>query len=255
LTLNEKQLNKENIMISKIQTVSEKAATPLKGAYRLGFWSAILTAVLAAAAFATGITTPARSGPFCTNACIPYPYTNVVAFIPGDYTWLYPGLLLALIFVVLMGCIHSYAPDDRKIFAQIGLSFALVYAVVILADYFVQFTVVIPSLSNGETSGLALLTQYNPHGIFIALEGIGYFIMSSAFLAAAAVFSRGKLGNAIRWIFYVDFFLAMGSFILLAWLKFDIVAFEVAILTINWIVLIVSGILLSVLFKRVARLS
>jgi hypothetical protein len=27
---------------------------------------------------------------------------------------------------------------------------------------------------NGETDGLSILTQYNPHGIFIALEEIGY---------------------------------------------------------------------------------
>jgi len=241
------------MMNAKIKTVTESATSPLKGAYRLGFWSAILTAVLAAAAFASGITTPARSGPFCASACIPYPYTNVAAFIPGDYLWLYPGFLLALIFVVLLGCIHSYASNDKKIFGQIGLSFALVYAVVIASDYFVQFTVVIPSLSSGETAGLALLTQYNPHGIFIALEGIGYLMMSIAFLAAAAVFSSGKFDNAIRWLFYMDFFLAIGSLVALSWLKFDIVAFEVAILTINWIVLIVSGILLSVLFKRAER--
>ena len=242
-------------MITKTKTVSEIAASPWKGAYRLGFWSAILIAVLVAAAFAVGIITPPRSGPFCSSSCLPYPYTNVVAFIPGDYLWLYPGILLALIFVVLMACIHSYASNDRKVFSQIGLSFALVYAFVILSDYFVQFTVVIPSLSSGETAGLSLFTQYNPHGIFIALEGIGYFMMSSAFLAAATVFSRGKLEKSIRWLFFTDFFLAIGFFIALEWLKFDIVAFEVAILTINWIMLIVSGILLSVLFKRAERLS
>jgi len=216
----------------------------------MGFWSAVLTTVLAAAAFVVGISTPARSGPFCSSSCIPYPYTNVASFVPGDYLWLYPGILLALIFVVLMACIHSHASNDRKVFSQIGLSFALVYAVVILSDYFVQFTVIIPSLSSGETAGLALFTQYNPHGIFIALEGIGYLMMSAAFLANAVVFSEGKLEHAIRWIFLIDFILAAGSLAGLSWLKYDIVAFEVAILTINWIVLIVSGILLSVLFRR-----
>jgi len=237
-------------MTSEIMAHIEKTNSARKGAYRLGFWSAILTAVLAAAAFAAGITTPARSGPFCTNMCIAYPYINVAAFIPGDYFWLYPGILLALIFVVLMSCIHSHASDDKKVFSQIGLSFALAYAVVIISDYFVQFTVVIPSLSSGETAGLALFTQYNPHGIFIALEGIGYLMMSVAFLTNAVVFSEGSLEHVIRWIFFIDFILAAGCLAGLTWLKYDIVAFEVAILTINWIVLIVSGILLSVLFKR-----
>ena len=235
-------------MNSEVKIISSS-----RGSYRLGFWSAVLTAVLAVAAFAVGIATPARSGPFCTGPCITYPYTDVVSFIPGDYLWLVPGFLLALIFVVLMACVHSCASEDRKIFGQLGLSFALIYAVVITTDYFLQFTVVIPSLQTGETAGLSLLTQYNPHGIFIALEGLGYLMMSAAFLAAAPVFSVGRLGRAIRALFIASFVLALGFLFGLSWLKYDFVAFEVAILTINWITLIVSGVLLGLLFKRAER--
>jgi hypothetical protein len=224
-----------------------------KGIYRLGFWSAVLTTILAAAAFAIGIATPARSGPFCASSCIAYPYTDVAGFIPGDYWWLGPGILLALIFVVLMGCIHNYAAKDRKLFSQIGLSFALLYAAVMTTNYFTQFSVVIPSLLAGETSGLSLFTQYNPHGMFIALEGLGYFMMSIAFLASAAVFSAGRLERGIKGLFISNFVLALGSFVGLSWLKRDMVAFEVAILTLNWITLIVSGVLLSLLFRQAER--
>jgi hypothetical protein len=223
---------------------------------RVGFWSAILTAVIAAAFFLAGILTPPRSGPFAPAAsAIPYPYTNVAAFIPGDYLWLYPGILLAPIFIVLMVCIHYYAPDDRKIFSQIGLSFAVIYAAVIITDYFIQFTIVVPSILSGETAGLSLFTQYNPHGIFIALEGLGYLMMSVAFLFTAAVFAGGRIERAIRWIFAASFILAVVSFAALSLLSYDIVAFEVTILTINWTVLIVSGALLSVRFRRAARAS
>jgi hypothetical protein len=231
-------------------TLETKSISPRKEAYRLGFWSAVLTAVLAAVAFAVGIATPARSGPFCTVSCVTYPYTDVTSFIPGDYVWLVPGFLLALLFVILMACIHSYAPDDRKIFGQIGLSFALIYAAVITTDYFLQFTVVIPSLLIGETTGLSLFTEYNPHGIFIALEGLGYLMLSAALLPAAAVFSGGRLERAVQGLFIASFILALGFLLGLSWLKYDIVAFEVAILTINWLTLIVSGVLLSILFKR-----
>ena len=160
---------------------------------------------------------------------------------------------MALIFVVLMVCIHYYASNDKKIFSQIGLSFALVYATVVLIDYFIQFTMVIPSILSGETAGLSLFTQYNPHGIFIALEGLGYFMMSVAFLFAAAVFAGGRLERAIRWLFVASFILAIVSFTVFSLLRYDIVAFEVTILTINWTVLIVSGILLSVLFRRAGQ--
>jgi hypothetical protein len=218
---------------------------------RLGFWSAALTAALAAAHFIVGILTPARAGPFARpEAIIPYPYTDVVSFIPMDYVWIYPGFLLALSFVVLMACIHAYAPAERKIFSQIGLTFAAIYAAVIATDYFIQFTTVQPSLLAGETAGLSLITQYNPHGIFIALEGIGYMMMSVAFLFAAPVFTGGKIERAIRWLFVSGFVLGVLSFIVLSLAKYDVVAYEVTILSIDWIVLIVNGILLSILFKR-----
>src|ERR1035437_1835957 len=63
-------------------------------ATRLGFWAAILTAVVVAVFAAVAIATPARSGPFCTNACVTYPYVAVAQLIPGDYIWLVPGILL-----------------------------------------------------------------------------------------------------------------------------------------------------------------
>lgn len=238
-------------MRNKITSTDETDSNLNQVVSQLGFYSSVLTAIITAVFFIAGILTPARSGPFApvTNS-ISYPYTNVAAFIPNDYLWIYPGILLALIFVVLMVCIHFYASNDKKIFSQIGLSFALVYATVVLIDYFIQFTVVIPSILSGEIAGLSLFTQYNPHGIFIALEGLGYFMMSIAFLFTAAVFVGGRLELAIRWLFVASFILAIVSFAILSLLRYDIVAFEVTILTINWTVLIVSGILLSVLFRR-----
>ena len=77
--------------------------------------------------------------------------------------------------------------------------------------------------------------------------------MSVALLFAAAVFAGGRLERAIRWLFIASFVLAIGSYVGLSLLRYDIVAFEVTILTINWAVLIVSGALLSVLFKRAGQ--
>lgn len=146
-----------------------------------------------------GVATPARSGPFCaTWGCVPAPYTDVAQFIPGDYWWLIPGIALAPIFVVLMAAIHATASEPTRISSRIGLAFAVAYAVVIGVDYFGQFAVVIPSLQNGETEGLSLFTQYNPHGLFIAGEALGYLLMSLALLFAAPVFGGGRIERAIR---------------------------------------------------------
>jgi hypothetical protein len=207
---------------------------------RLGFWSALLTAVFAAAFFAIGIVTPVRD--------VPYPY--VASFVPIDYLWMYPAFLLAPTFVVLAACIHAYAAEDKKVFGRICVSFAVVYAAVIMIDYFVQWTVIAPSIVAGQTANLALFTEYNPHGIFVALESFSYLAMQGALLFAAAVFTGGRLERSLRWLFVISFVAAVGSFASLALLGYEIVTFEVTIITISCVVLIVSGALLSVLFRR-----
>ncbi len=104
-----------------------------------------------------------------------------------------------------MACIHYYASNEKKVFSLIGLSFALIYATVITADYFIQWTVVLPRILSGETGNLSLFTQYNHHGLFVALESLGYLMMNLALLFAVAVFSGGRLERAIRWLIHNNF--------------------------------------------------
>lgn len=75
-----------------------------------------------------------------------------------------------------------------------------------------QFTVVVPSLRGGETEGLTLFMQYDPHGLFIALEALGYLMMSVAFLFAAPVFARGRVERTIRGLLVLSFVLALAAF-------------------------------------------
>ena len=239
----------------------EAASPATQGAGRLGFWASILTAVAAAAALGIAITTaPARSGPNCmvelVGSCVTYPYTDVAAFVPIEYIWMVPALLMALFFVVLVVCIHQYTATDKKVFSQIALSFALISATAHAINYFIQLAVVQPSLLKGELEGLSLFSQYNPHGIFIALEDVGYLMMGVAFLFVAIAFGRrDRLERVIRILFIVSSILAVGSLILLALLYgIDLeYRYEVVAILIDWITLIVSGALLSVFFKRAGR--
>lgn len=203
-----------------------------------------------------GIATPPRSGPFCVDSCIAYPYTDAAAFVPRDYLWMYPALFAGLAFLLLMLCIHHIAADDKKIFSRIGLSFALIATTVLSVDYYIQLAVMQPALLKGEIEGLSPFSQYNPHGIFIALEGFGYLMMSISFFFFAMTFdSRRRIERAIRWLFISSFALAAGSLIVLSLLygKDLDYRFEVAIILINWPVLIASGVLLSAFFKRSGR--
>src|SRR5512135_949508 len=89
---------------------AEAPAAIRKRASRLGEWAAVLTIICTVVFSVIAIATPARSGPFCaTWGCVAYPYTAVAQFIPGDYFWLIPGILLAPLFVVLFACIHAFA--------------------------------------------------------------------------------------------------------------------------------------------------
>jgi len=224
----------------------------------LGFYSAILATVMTVVTFTIAFLTPPLSGPGCTGSCFTYPYTDIASRFPRDYWWMYPAILLTFVYFVLIVCIHYHAPQEKKIFSHIGLSFALVSAAVLIIDYFVQVSVIPPSLANGETDGIALITQFNPHGIFIALEEIGYLFMSAAFLFLAPVFSGpNRIDRAIRWIFILSFILTIISLVISS-IYYGInreYLFEIVAISINWTALIISGILLSVVFKRVMRKS
>jgi hypothetical protein len=250
---------KGRLMIAQTSTVtgSEPAASatvPL----RVGFYAAVLTAVLTLVTFAFAITAMPNSGAGCPGDCFVYPYLDTLSQYPQDYWWMFPAIVLILVYMVLMTSLHFYAAAEQKIFSQLGLSFALIAAIVLLIDYFVQVSIIPVSLLNGETEGITLLTQYNPHGLFIVLEELGYLMMSLSFLCMAPVFARRtRLESAIAWIFIAGFVLAIGALLLFS-LTFGLERqdrFEIAVISIDWLVLIINGVLLSILFHHQMRID
>ena len=225
---------------------------------RLGFWVSLLTGLSAAAALLIATTTaPSRSGPFCmediVGSCVVYPFTDVAEFVPIEYIWMYPALLMALTFTVLVVCIHYAADEKKKIFSQLALLFALIAAAAHSINYFIQLAVVQPSLLKGEFEGLTLFSQYNPHGIFIALEDLGYLMMGFAFLFIVfALKNENRLDKVIRTIFLVGSILAIGGLAVLAVrLGSDLeYIYEVLAIVVDWGVLIFNGALMAVFFRR-----
>jgi hypothetical protein len=219
----------------------------------VGFYSAVFMTLLTLVTFIIAIFTPPLGGPYCTGGCYSYPYSDIAARFPRDYIWMYPAILLSLVYYVLMVSIHYFAPGDRKLFSHIGLSFALISTATLITDYFLQVSVIQPSLVLGETDGIALLSQFNAHGIFIVLEEIGFFMMSLSMICMAPVFvGKTRAEKAIRWLFSSCFVLTTTAFILYSFF-YGIqreYRFEVAAISINWLTLIVSGILLSRVFRR-----
>ena len=225
---------------------------------RVGYYAALMTVLLTLVAFSIAYLTPPLAGPFCTGGCFTYPYSDIASRFPRDYFWMYPAMLLNVVYYILMVAIHYFAPVEKKIFSHIGQSFALLSMATFVIDYFLQVSVIQPSLILGETDGIAILSQFNAHGVFIVLEEIAFIMMSMSMLFMVPVFvGKSKTEKAIRWIFTGNFVLTAVSFALFTY-SFGIFReyrFEVAAFAINWLALIASGILLSIVFKRALAAS
>ena len=223
-------------------------------ASRLGVWVAPATAAVSVVSLAVGVSTPVRSGPWCNDGCVVYPYTDAAAFVPRDYLWIYPEVLLVLLFLLLAVCLLHWVPPQRRLSAAVAVCFAVIGAAVLVVDYGTQLTVLQPAVLSGQTEGLSALTMYNPRGVFIALENVGYAVFGVAFVFLGGALAGGssRLERAVRWVFIVGGVLILVALVLSAAIyRADLdYWFELMSLSITWLVLIVSGTLLTVVFGR-----
>ena len=119
-------------------------------ASRLGVWVAPATAAVSVVSLTVGVSTPVRSGPWCNDGCVVYPYTDA-AFVPRDYLWIYPEVLLVLLFLLLAVCLLHWVPPQQRLSATIAVCFAVIGATVLVIDYGTQLTVLQPALLTGQT--------------------------------------------------------------------------------------------------------
>lgn len=223
---------------------------------KFGFYISIIATVITVVTFAIAINTPPLSGPFCKGSCFEYPYADIASRFPRDYYWMYPAIVLSFFYLVMMACIYQITPRSKKVFAMIGVLFATMSALILSVNYFIQVSVIQSSILSGETEGIALLTQFNPHGIFIVLEEIGFFLMIVSFFAISPIFDgKNSLEKTIKYTAIVGFILAIVSFSLIS-ISYGIhreYLFEVAIISITWIELILLGILFTRYFRRTKK--
>jgi hypothetical protein len=221
---------------------------------RLSLWVAVLTAVMAAVSLGMAITTLPRSGPYCQSDCVGYPYTDVAAFVPRDYLWMYPAVVLTLLTMVLVECIHNRIAPNRRLLSRIGVAFTIMGVAVLVVDYASQLTFLQTALLLGETEGLSPWSQYNPHGIFIALENVGYVLLNLGFLfiGVAMVRMASRLWRAAGWVFTAGGGLTMALLVFYSAfyrIRLDY-RFEVAAIGVTWLVLIAAPVLLSIAFRH-----
>lgn len=219
----------------------------------LGYFISILVSSLTLLTFGLALLAVPIAGKYCPENCITYPFLDIVDQFPKDYLWMYPATVLALVFVALVAAIHQAAAADKKIFTLIGLCFAVMSSTILAIAYFVQVSVIQPNLELGQTEGIALLTMYNEHGVFIALEDIGYLLMAAALGCMAPAFDGRSLGERIvKWTFAAAPVLTILALVFYSF-RYGIYrgyTFEVAAISINWLALIIGDAALIGVFKR-----
>ncbi len=236
--------------------LSINAGTSTSTALRqMGFWSAVLATVFSIGYGLAVIVMIIASASTSTTAAAPG-WQGMEAYLASFQSIqmlpLIPSLLLAPTFVVLMVCVHSYAPNAKKLWSQVGLAFAIVYATMACINYVVQLTVVRLSILNRETDGLAMFAMGNPHSIFWALMA-DYVFMNLAMLFAALVFEGGKLERWIRWLFLAN---GASAVITIFGIVVDSPMIFLLVSLVPWCVIFSAAtILLAVLFRRIGQID
>lgn len=224
-----------------------------KSILKFGFYSTLSLTILTIITWGFAMIAIPPSGPYCPGNCMSYPFLDILSYYPRDYNWMYLAIFQLFAYVIFVISNHFIAPSEKKLYGFISIAFALISVTVLLIAYYTQFSVVPISFMKGETEGIALMTQYNGHGMFIAMEELGYITMSISFLFLAPIFSvKKRLEKSIRMILIVPFLITVLSFVVYS-IKFGLdrdYRFEVATITINWLVIITVGILISISIKR-----
>jgi hypothetical protein len=128
-------------------------------------WVAAAAALLAAFALLAGIVTPPRAGPNCQAQCLSYPNADAVAYVPGDFLWMYPAFGMGLLFVTLIAGLHQRASSATKATTMYAACFAAMAGTLLAADYFVQLVIVQANLVSGDAASVAPLSMYNSRGM------------------------------------------------------------------------------------------
>ncbi len=146
-----------------------------KSVAQLGFWSSIVVTLMTTLFF--------------------------VSLVIGNQSLMFvSSFLLAPAFVAMMVSIHHYAPAKKKVWSQLGLSLAIIYAVMCSLTYYIQLTFVANNyLPVAEEAALPFV--FIPGTPLFAQDMLGYAFMTAATLAAAPVFAGGKLERWIKGLF------------------------------------------------------
>ncbi len=174
-------------------------------AVRIGFWSALLSA-LAFLVFTVCFIGVAVTSPI-------FMWTNLADYLVyvqenGQFLQTIArvcSLSFALLFVLLLNAIHEITVAEKKVLTRTALSLGIGFAVLAGLFYFVQITAVRWSIQLGQTTGLEQVIQANPLSAVSAMNMLGWTLfLGLASLFLVPVFANGRLQKTIRIAFLLN---------------------------------------------------
>jgi hypothetical protein len=170
-------------------------------ASRLGFWAAVIGAVLGGIYLLVLIYAISTAG-------LSFQLAPIVQLAAGIITFLTVPVL-----VTLFTAIRFVNAGDNEVLGSLGVSFILLFAATVSINRFVQLTVIQQSLPD-VPADLVRFLPYAPGSVMLALEVLGWgFFSSLAALFVAPLFSASPLNKTIRWLFILYAVISFASVI------------------------------------------
>jgi len=118
------------------------------------------------------------------------------------------GFLLALLFILLMVCVHYFHKRNTQLYSMLGIVFAVVYGLLICLNYYLQLNMIKQMIPN-----IDLIAMDNPKSIMWVIEILGYFFMGLSTLAIIPIFGFSLIEKLIKITFLLNGILGIGGLI------------------------------------------
>lgn len=123
---------------------------------------------------------------------------------PTDERLIYgTSLCIVIPFVLEILALHYITPDHKKFWTHAALTFTILYAVFVTANYVVQLATVIPKTLKGHLDEVRILQQ-TPHSMFWNFDALGYIFMGLATSIAIPVFEKRGFQKSVRLSFIAN---------------------------------------------------
>lgn len=105
---------------------------------------------------------------------------------------MFPSIFLAPTFIIVVVTLNNKIEKSKKIWTQLAIPFAIIYAVMVTIVYFVAMTIIIPEQMD-ETNKMVEPLLYEFGSFLYAINVLGYGFMSLSTLFLSFAYSNNKI--------------------------------------------------------------